>query len=432
MKKTIIAVAVITAAASGLSLSCKSLMDRILPGYNDPLAIKDPVLKTLSAKPQQFRINPGKANIIAGTKGNRIFIPANAFVDISGKTVSGTVDISLVELSTSAEIAGSEIPMDYSGAEGSGIFVSKGMFRISASSQKKSVGIRDGVSAVGLFNGAETDGETSSPGYENYTLNQRGKWEKSPASRTKPAQMTLNCGIAVTQDAKGKTGRFHSQSFPDSRQMYVSGTMNGWKMPGTPMTKNSDGQWEFSTALQKEFKFKLSCAEMEEIFFYLPEYHFKYIPSEEGMGSFTSKNFKMTFNATIDIRTYIYEKTFVYPLVNCDAIVGAGIIIRGKLIYEGGASGSKINVRNIFLDRVSSLKGTASAGSFEVKTNAGAKSKILVTDEQGFAGITDEIKKDTDGETITADIVMKKVPKQYIVSSDKLSEYLGLPVQMKQ
>ena len=133
-------------------VSCQSVIEKVIPGkYEDPLKVDNPVLKRLGARAQIFRVNTKKTTVIKGRKGTKIIIPANSFVDESGKLVVGRVTVKLVEITKSSQIAGSSIPMEYDDA----IFVSGGMIKFEARYKKKIVGVSKDKKIIGFITPAK-------------------------------------------------------------------------------------------------------------------------------------------------------------------------------------------------------------------------------------------------------------------------------------
>lgn len=85
---------------------------------------------------KDFEINPNMDTvIIVNSKGTQIHIPKYSFVDDSGKRITEIVTLKFKEYTNSAEIAFSQIPMNYELNNQSYCFNSSGMFEISGEAQ---------------------------------------------------------------------------------------------------------------------------------------------------------------------------------------------------------------------------------------------------------------------------------------------------------
>jgi hypothetical protein len=412
-------------------LSCQTLLDKIAIGNMlDPFAINDPILSAMGAKPQKFEIDANKVNVIAGEKGTRIFIPAQSFVDEKGVIITGKVDITMIEISRATEIAGSNIPMDFSEmGSGDALFLSGGMFRFSATYQNKTVAIREGKSIQGLFSQGIGSNKTESEqaAFTTFQLNQRGRWERLSQLETPMKSFVMNTHIKTRMEQNAIIGTFTTTYLKAVKQLYITGTMNNWEMPGIPMTKNSEGNWEIELDVSKGIKYKYFADEIDERIVYLPEYHIRFVPIGRGpQGSFTAANFQILANSMVDIRSYRLQNLVFYPTYNLDKIMKNLFVIKGKVRYDAKVSSSKIMVRNIFVNEMGSIQGDSLLGSFKVQSGVGVQNKVLITDEQGYAGVSKVIVGKDKSDVEIPEIVMKKVPQSYMISQEKLLEFLGL------
>jgi hypothetical protein len=73
-----------------------------------------------------------------------------------------------------------------------------------------------------------------------------------------------------------------------------------------------------------------------------------------------------------------------------------------------------------------SFKGDSFLGTFKVKSGVGVQTKVLITDEQGYAGISKVIVGKDAKDMEIPEIVLKKVPASYMISREKLLEYFDL------
>lgn len=96
--------------------------------------ISKAVLATIAVVGESFKILSSKPKILLTKRGTHIHIPANAFVDKTGKRISGEIDFMIKEFHTQGEILSSNIPMVYMVENGNKIdFESAGMFELRAS-----------------------------------------------------------------------------------------------------------------------------------------------------------------------------------------------------------------------------------------------------------------------------------------------------------
>jgi hypothetical protein len=105
-----------------------------------------PPLETVSVPTHRFKINAnqGKTIEIAAT-GSSIVIPANAFMDTNGNSITGVVEIQFKEYHDVAEILTSGIPMRMTAPDGStGYMQSAGMFDIQGTAEGKAIFVAEG------------------------------------------------------------------------------------------------------------------------------------------------------------------------------------------------------------------------------------------------------------------------------------------------
>ena len=103
-------------------------------------------------KPEEFSVSSAKEKKILTASGTEIFIPANIFVDETGKKIEGDVKISYKEIRSAAEIMIEQVDMSYDSAGVSYDFQTAGMFELLAFSHDKPVYIQDGKSIEVVYN----------------------------------------------------------------------------------------------------------------------------------------------------------------------------------------------------------------------------------------------------------------------------------------
>ncbi|NOQ74543.1 MAG: hypothetical protein GQ574_21205 [Crocinitomix sp.] len=105
------------------------------------VTVETPLTSTyqeIGQQKQYFQIDTKTSNVIAGTNGTEIFIPANCFIDRNGQEVQGTVEIELVEVFTLTDMITSELSTTSNGD----LLKSNGMIYIDAINETGSLGIK--------------------------------------------------------------------------------------------------------------------------------------------------------------------------------------------------------------------------------------------------------------------------------------------------
>lgn len=130
--------------------------------------------------PDRFKVtpiiitfDPTKPNDIPiGTRGTILHIPANSFVDASGKNVTSTVTISFSEYTTSGEMVFSGIPMHYKTGTDNQRFSSSGMFKIEGTAAGATIEMAPNASVTMDY---AMVGNQNDVGF--YTLDEKGEWQ---------------------------------------------------------------------------------------------------------------------------------------------------------------------------------------------------------------------------------------------------------------
>lgn len=105
-----------------------------------------PPLEKVSVPTHRFKVDASKGKTIEIKEtGSSIVIPANAFVDAAGNTVTGEVEIQFKEYHDVGDILASGIPMRMTAPDGStGYMQSAGMFDIQGKSEGKAIFVAEG------------------------------------------------------------------------------------------------------------------------------------------------------------------------------------------------------------------------------------------------------------------------------------------------
>lgn len=145
MKKPIIYACLFLLAACDQPTRQIAKTDQQQPVLTPKAMVKASIPKALLPAVQTFKVDPQRTSAIRiGSKGTKLHIPKNAFVDENGKTVTAEVKIKYQEFQNSAEMAFSEIPMDLKLDGKHYNFNSSGMFSIQGESEGKPIRIADG------------------------------------------------------------------------------------------------------------------------------------------------------------------------------------------------------------------------------------------------------------------------------------------------
>ena len=162
-------------------------------------------MEGLEIKPREFKISAEQPGTIDLPNGGRISFPDNAFVDASGKPVSGTVTIEWQEFHSLADIMVSGIPMRYDSAGVSNQFVSGGMFTIDGNQNGHPIEMAKGKEAK-----VELATYDEQRQYNFYALNeQTGDW-----SYKKTALSTPNPNIKTAEVNANEKGKQQKEGAP--------------------------------------------------------------------------------------------------------------------------------------------------------------------------------------------------------------------------
>jgi len=131
------------------SLSAAAAVIAAIIIYVQPVAVRqhslsagevadyNPPLEKVKITASLYSVNSDEATTITFKTGSVIKIPAKAFVDKSGRPVSGKVDVTYREMNDPIDFFLSGIPMNYDSAGMHYTFESAGMLEIHASQQGK-------------------------------------------------------------------------------------------------------------------------------------------------------------------------------------------------------------------------------------------------------------------------------------------------------
>lgn len=175
--------------------------------------------KDLEIKPNVFEIDTKEKAIISLKNGGRIEFPANAFVDLNGKQITGKVDVEWKEYHSLTDIILSGIPMKYDSAGVENDFVSGGMFTLNAKQDGKELALAPGKKAtVDLASMQDT------PCYNFYKLNEKsGDWAYKATKAGTP-----NPNFKEKEEVKVKEEKFqlidaqlNTSAFPELESQHI-------------------------------------------------------------------------------------------------------------------------------------------------------------------------------------------------------------------
>jgi hypothetical protein len=139
-------VCIVTYSALFTSNQQKTVNDKITTSA--PKSTTTPVKRriqppsdALALKAAKYTVNNQKGGTVKHTTGTTLKIPANSFVDNSGKQIVGDVIIEYREFHSVADIIGSGIPMQYDSAGNTRVLETAGMFDISGNQNGQPVAI---------------------------------------------------------------------------------------------------------------------------------------------------------------------------------------------------------------------------------------------------------------------------------------------------
>ena len=173
------ALAILFAFSCGTENQTETAVTKVKPTFE----IAPPV-EEYQPEAEVYTIDNTKDTIIISDHGSFVNIPANAFVDKSGKSVE-SVELNFTEYTNPADILFSGIPMEYITEEGTETFQSAGMCEISAKANGEELKIAEGKTIdIGLKNKAQDSD------YNLYYFDKtKGEWiekEKEIAVETTP------------------------------------------------------------------------------------------------------------------------------------------------------------------------------------------------------------------------------------------------------
>lgn len=126
------------AALSAAAAVVVAIIIYIIPATDKKtLSYIHPPLKKMNISPAQYSMNAESGTVITCRRGSVIKIPAKAFVDKSGKTVQGKVNVTYRELCEPVDFFISGLPAGYDSAGVQYAFESAGMIEIHASQEGK-------------------------------------------------------------------------------------------------------------------------------------------------------------------------------------------------------------------------------------------------------------------------------------------------------
>ncbi len=146
-------------------------------------------LRPTTSNEQTVLIDPNTTTTLAFNDQSILSIPAGAFIDKNGKTVTNDITIAYRSIRTPEEILSSGIPMDFDSGGQKNLFKTNGMFEIRAFAGNEELQIKNG-SSLSLNFLSKAD----STKYNLYRINdQSGQWT-STNSTLQQNQRNLNFG----------------------------------------------------------------------------------------------------------------------------------------------------------------------------------------------------------------------------------------------
>jgi hypothetical protein len=219
---------------SGTTAQLAQRKSRNLFIYRHPLVKKPIAGVDVASSFYTFRAENGLS--FSYPSGSRIFIPKNAFVDASGKMVTGDVTVSYREFRDATDIIVSGIPMKYDSAGQTIDFESAGMFELAASAGSQEVFVAPGKNIDMQF--AVTKTESS---YNFYRLDEEKGWQY----RGKPGAMVTTIPGRNSIAQSNNTGSA-------AIEIYLS-AMRGQYNPGSPDTTKFQQRFESMRYLNTRF-----------------------------------------------------------------------------------------------------------------------------------------------------------------------------------
>lgn len=169
-----------------------------LPGPTASYPFIKAPLKNLDVKQGHYAIQAQKGGEVKYASGSIVTIPANAFVDANGNTVTGEVDVHYREFHDAVDFLCSGIPMHYDSTGKHFDFVSAGMMEINAFQNGKEVFLKTGEKMSVELASNESDGN-----FNLYRLNAATKqWEylgKDKAKTLAPKPVDPNISRLIAE-----------------------------------------------------------------------------------------------------------------------------------------------------------------------------------------------------------------------------------------
>ncbi len=153
------------------------------PSYKN---IKPPISDCAVAR-KNYSVDNQSGAVIVHPSGTTLYIPKDAFVDASGNEVEGSVSVGYREFKNPIDFILGGIPMSYESGGDKNMFVSAGMFELTASAEGK---------PVFLKNDKKIDVEMVSmdkkPDYNLYAFNDSsGEWEERETKENIPVSESV-------------------------------------------------------------------------------------------------------------------------------------------------------------------------------------------------------------------------------------------------
>lgn len=195
----------------------------------------NPPLKGLDIAFSNYQVNAVRGGTIEHSSGSKLVFPANAFVDASGNTITGNVNIQYREFRDQADFFLSGIPMQYDSAGTTYQFESAGMMHIAAFVDGKVAYLKKDKSVEVQFASSQTGSQFSV--YEFDTA--AGNWDfhgKDLVQKTDKGGKAADSKKPL--NAEEKLAVKQLQSVRDNEIANVKNTMLVQQEPAKPLKAN--------------------------------------------------------------------------------------------------------------------------------------------------------------------------------------------------
>ncbi len=166
----------------------------------DPAFIRAPFQGVTNQAVEQI-MDAAVGGVLSVGNGTEIHVPANAFVNQQGVSVTGEVKISYTEISDPSTILISGIPLNYGSKENPSVMQSAAMFDLNATANGETLELGEGKSIRTVIS-SNVDGSQ----FDFFALNEEGKtWDKIGSTSPTPNPLidSLNTSISEMENNRG-------------------------------------------------------------------------------------------------------------------------------------------------------------------------------------------------------------------------------------